>query len=493
MKDRLQRTTWLCIIIAISSIHVSCAQQFCPLGNDIIKVEWDGGIGKFIRSQDQRRSQLLHDEPLGLETETETEIDEAATTDTRNLRQRSLGAKNNNSDSNNNNNAKKTVFHARLCNCELQFQTLQTHFCLVQNGEDSCRVPADPSTHPVECLKTPTSKQIFIRNAWPVALLWTTAMLLYIVGTDGGRLGVRFFISKFCCCKDVISQSNLNIVNEIVARESDARRRFQRVASSRLSRRNEQDPVTYILKTKEYKKSPGDALYPSTPDGDLTLPMTPDNSRSFESSEDDWDADLTCLPCMDMDSNDDHDDNGNDNEDVVCTICIMEIEDGDRVAVLDCNHLFHSDCLKSWIKRKNTCPLCQSPNIAREKSDPDSASPSSDNIAAQNGGNDNGNEQENRMVRSTGVLVGGSDTRFHRRRQLGLGVQGSANPNRSVQRDLFHVNGRGRGVTGRGRMIMVGDPASTVRIQVNRSNRERETPTQRRARLNNMRRSWNPS
>ena len=51
----------------------------------------------------------------------------------------------------------------------------------------------------------------------------------------------------------------------------------------------------------------------------------------------------------------------------VCSICMMEIVDGEKVGALSCNHLFHVDCLKEWIKRKNSCPLCQSPNIASIK------------------------------------------------------------------------------------------------------------------------------
>ena len=42
-----------------------------------------------------------------------------------------------------------------------------------------------------------------------------------------------------------------------------------------------------------------------------------------------------------------------------CTICITEIEEGDRVGILPCSHLFHADCLQQWITRKNACPLCQ--------------------------------------------------------------------------------------------------------------------------------------
>jgi hypothetical protein len=35
-----------------------------------------------------------------------------------------------------------------------------------------------------------------------------------------------------------------------------------------------------------------------------------------------------------------------------CSICILELEDGERIADLSCNHYFHADCLSEWIKKK---------------------------------------------------------------------------------------------------------------------------------------------
>jgi len=37
----------------------------------------------------------------------------------------------------------------------------------------------------------------------------------------------------------------------------------------------------------------------------------------------------------------------------------MEVCDGEQVGVLPCSHIFHVDCLREWILRRNACPLCQ--------------------------------------------------------------------------------------------------------------------------------------
>ena len=60
-------------------------------------------------------------------------------------------------------------------------------------------------------------------------------------------------------------------------------------------------------------------------------------------------------------------DSPNDVEEDQCTICCMALEDGDRVGSLKCDHLFHSDCLKLWLQRRNACPLCQMQDIAEPR------------------------------------------------------------------------------------------------------------------------------
>lgn len=84
----------------------------------------------------------------------------------------------------------------------------------------------------------------------------------------------------------------------------------------------------------------------------------------------------------------------------MCTICLLELEDGDRIADLGCGHFYHAECLGEWVLKKvnhhivmcsicsryhvrsivpfashetpfsgysqNSCPLCQDQGIATE-------------------------------------------------------------------------------------------------------------------------------
>ncbi|GJT38370.1 retrovirus-related pol polyprotein from transposon TNT 1-94 [Tanacetum coccineum] len=42
-----------------------------------------------------------------------------------------------------------------------------------------------------------------------------------------------------------------------------------------------------------------------------------------------------------------------------CAICYGEYEESKKIGKLQCGHLFHVDCLISWLSRKNSCPMCR--------------------------------------------------------------------------------------------------------------------------------------
>jgi len=44
-----------------------------------------------------------------------------------------------------------------------------------------------------------------------------------------------------------------------------------------------------------------------------------------------------------------------------CRICQENFIKDDKIATLQCNHIFHTSCLEEWVKRKATCPFCITP------------------------------------------------------------------------------------------------------------------------------------
>ena len=48
-----------------------------------------------------------------------------------------------------------------------------------------------------------------------------------------------------------------------------------------------------------------------------------------------------------------------DPEKKICTICLCDYIIGDNVIILPCIHMYHSECIKEWLKNKDFCPLCK--------------------------------------------------------------------------------------------------------------------------------------
>jgi hypothetical protein len=42
-----------------------------------------------------------------------------------------------------------------------------------------------------------------------------------------------------------------------------------------------------------------------------------------------------------------------------CSICLEEFTRGESVCELPCKHIFHDACVREWLKREATCPVCR--------------------------------------------------------------------------------------------------------------------------------------
>lgn len=43
----------------------------------------------------------------------------------------------------------------------------------------------------------------------------------------------------------------------------------------------------------------------------------------------------------------------------MCPICLIDFEEGALVVRLECHHLFHLECISTWVRRKAQCPACR--------------------------------------------------------------------------------------------------------------------------------------
>jgi len=285
------------------------------------------------------------------------------------------------------------------------------------------------------------SQTVFIRNAWPVVVLWYGALFIFLIATSNGRYA-RAYLFNLCTNNRQIGRQ----VDRIIAREAEMRNRLRESAlrartlaegpgrllvrrsgvrmmrgASNLGREgttreerheatrwwllqhlgimsvDEETPqeVEYVLRTKLFnaekekarreqlrltknmettEDNVEDNINPATPTkrtavkGDEEMPDTPETvATSFNGSDDDQSP--IAVPndtCLDE-----------DDDTFECTICLTEVEEGDRVGILSCQHIFHAECLQQWISRRNVCPLCQDPDIASPRPVENSGSNSS--------------------------------------------------------------------------------------------------------------------
>ena len=59
---------------------------------------------------------------------------------------------------------------------------------------------------------------------------------------------------------------------------------------------------------------------------------------------------------------------GNDGK-AECSVCMDNVEIGDQVTVLPCQHWFHGECVGAWLKEHDTCPHCRQGIMPKNASD----------------------------------------------------------------------------------------------------------------------------
>mmetsp|Transcript_23438 Transcript_23438/g.32862 ORF Transcript_23438/g.32862 Transcript_23438/m.32862 type:complete len:438 (+) Transcript_23438:159-1472(+) len=237
------------------------------------------------------------------------------------------------------------LFRARKCICFIQED--DPRYCPVDKVH--CGVPKtnnqayeDVPPSEVGCFNQ-SSRTVLIRNAWPVVILWYGALILFLFLTEQGRHTRNFVYSKLCN-----RNYNASMINRMLE-PSDvfSSRFFAPFWRQRPVRRTVVDPVTpETEEDRNENRGPPTALALKT-----KRYMRPSSDIVAGSTEQSTDYSRDC-------------DSENSQEGISCTICFGPLEDGERIGALPCEHIFHVDCLKTWLSRRNVCPLCQTPNVA---------------------------------------------------------------------------------------------------------------------------------
>lgn len=356
----------------------------------------------------------------------------------------------------------KTKYTARQCPCDATGAT----YCLIDSEmstdiPDTCGVPQASnflfgvSNYPynysnstqgnttIECFEM-AHQTVFIRNAWPVIVLWYGALVIFFLATANGKYAQLCLVNACCPCFRV----NERYVDRVLQREDEMRRRLWSLQTAaeradsiaegpgRFLRRTRgvrvrrhlrgqgltddeqqeqamaawihaaeafgilnarevsEQPMEYALRTRKFdakkekeRRNNIHGRHEATSDNLVTPtksknnsneeengPTTPetvetngsegshfdfigpdDNSvgESLQAEDEEADLESGATECNNEVSYE------TDGETFDCTICLSEVCDGEEVGVLSCSHLFHVDCLREWMLRRNACPLCQ--------------------------------------------------------------------------------------------------------------------------------------
>uniref|UniRef100_A0A0D6QT23 RING-type domain-containing protein n=1 Tax=Araucaria cunninghamii TaxID=56994 RepID=A0A0D6QT23_ARACU len=63
-------------------------------------------------------------------------------------------------------------------------------------------------------------------------------------------------------------------------------------------------------------------------------------------------------------------------QDAVCSVCLADYKEGETLRVIpDCRHVFHINCVDTWLRQSATCPICRTSPLPSPQRSPMSSSP----------------------------------------------------------------------------------------------------------------------
>lgn len=247
------------------------------------------------------------------------------------------------------------LFYAWECSCFESQGFIETVYCPLDI--DTCLRPARSSGIRVPACRNLPKNYDSRRWAVLVCAAWFSVLVLSFFCSRLGSSLCGFLISKCFPCwneraVDYLMRRNPDRARHMIRRFLVRQQRALEQAIERSNAEAANSPSTdqpqmeaqtrEILQTEE-EKAPPTSLALKTK---KYCVATDKSSESELKSEEEAESDLD-----------------------QCSICFNTFIDGERVGALKCGHLFHVDCLKMWLQRRNTCPLCQTKEIAQPRYD----------------------------------------------------------------------------------------------------------------------------
>lgn len=298
----------------------------------------------------------------------------------------------------------------RACWCATAFFGRPMEYCPAIF--DTCSV--EGTNGPVLCYHT-SGADSFIRSFWPVGLFWIVALLYALWCSESGGSARDFITRKLClksCTQFSTEEEALTadlrrmldhqperaafLYRHAILRARQhahqprrtrqqqhqfspgrnfVRRGNDRTEAPTTNRHSDDDDFflenfrdVLALKTKTFQDEEGSSSPTSNTNANLAALGSPLSLSSMGNTMQRVPS-VSWLPSsfhreqVTLEQMDDQLEQG-----IRCAICLTRLRSGETIGDIPCGHVFHKDCLKDWLVRKNRCPICQQTGIARIRS-----------------------------------------------------------------------------------------------------------------------------
>ena len=248
-------------------------------------------------------------------------------------------------------------FKGLYCDCTSRLPTKSNFYCPVTSN--SCEVWrgfSNSDDYSVSCTNE-NWMVAYARYMWYYLIFWFAFLALSLILTAPGQHAIKYVLSRR------FPRINDRIVDLIIELENNRYMQTQMgIAYERHMQRQRDGWVSgYKLKTKRYSFRDGD-----TKDHDDCI-RTEEGSKKYTSEEcainqnavalDEQNRDVDVLEtesigCHGSTEISPNDGSARSSDQNICTICLLDIEDGDIIADVKCGHVYHADCLSEWILKK---------------------------------------------------------------------------------------------------------------------------------------------
>lgn len=259
-----------------------------------------------------------------------------------------------NAQSTTSNNTQQESIQVRPCVCAgKRTYPEYAHFCPLSKAY--CYIPFALGYEVVTptCVNE-TGGRSLVKALWPIVVVWMSLLIICIFGSIPGRNAIGLCISTIFPCWNRLVANNMLKRNPVRANKMIRRAYFRRrrVLEQRYLDTLANTPAE--ARAAETALAQQDQSQPEQRPTKLAL-----KTRIYDSRKKD-----SVVNKSSVDASVDRIAHVEDTEGHTCTICLAPIEDGDRVGALVCTHIFHVECLKGWLKRRNVCPLCMQTDVA---------------------------------------------------------------------------------------------------------------------------------